>query len=667
MAVALKPTASLYSARSSAEEEEQQLLQQKQQRNYFTTLSPRRRSIRIATQSPTRQTALESDSDSSASSPSRRHSLRVQQKLGFDDLTLLPMNEISTSANDYKAETALSSSQRTRATLNVLPTDLRTPSTSLTPSVNQLALTTQKSNQITPVTRIEDFVTSSELAEMAKTTPLGNFYQPHRHPPVEPMKRAYPLENFSQISQTLAKSYASASASASLSKSTTQPKTPPKQIIQDEFIETASGTVKVVRNLRNRAIVASPFPLTAERRRRSLAGTGKQTAKHSRSFAELLQQALSTQAANLKQAFWTRVHFLKHLLIRHQRNLLVYSIIFVFISASAYHVLDFLTSLNTMSVDSEQGFPSVPPAAPLMPLTAVEPVREQVKDMVSQAQTELQDYLEKRLQDASLFTRDPAGNHHLKPAVYSALTKALPTGGDSATLKEYVDRQLQHLLKQITQKLDARPIVDPVRIEAVFQDLEARINRLEARLTEPKSPKGETPTPQPAQPAKPAVNLFDYAASAQIIPALTTRKLSDSKFQSWRHNDASIVLKSDLSRDAFFSFSGNRGKIAISFANPLRPSHVTIDYPLHLANAEKTCAPRDFELWALPNPRNERDSPRLLGSGTFEIASGQTSQTFALKNAPKLPIRHIQLRIRNNHGNEHFTRFYRLRIHQNNN
>ena len=647
MAVALKPTASLYStsARSSSASEENS--QQQNSSNSFTSLSPRRRSIRIATQSPTK---MEFDSDSgtsSASSPSRRHSLRVQQKLGFDDLTLLPMNEITTS----KYDTKLSSSQRTHPTLNVLPTDLRTPSTSLTPSVSQMTLTQKKNQATTPSTRIEDFVTSSEMAEIAKATPLGNFYQPQRHSAVEqpPMKRSNPLDNISQISQTLVKSYATTKS---------QPKTPPKQIIQDDFVETESGTVKVVRTLRNRSIVASPFPLTGERRRRSLAvGKHRVQYKNSRPLAELLKQAISTQASNLR-----------NFLLRHQRNLLVYSIIFVFISASAYHVIDFVSNFNSAPIESlEQSFPfAIQPEVltPPTPPPSQSAPQIDVKEMFAQAQSELQDYLEDRLQDASLFTQDPAGNHHLKPEIYSALLKAIPAGGDSATMKEYVDRQLQHVLKQISQKLDSRPSFDPAQIQEVVQGLEARINRIEAKLKEVKKPLPKNVSSQPNQ-SKTIVNMFDFAASAKIIPALTTRKLSGSKFNSWRQKDASIILKSDLSRDAFFSFAGDRGKVALSFASPLKPTHLTIDFPLHLTGVDRTSSPRDFELWALPNPRNERDSPRLLGSGTFDIASGQASQTFALKNAPKLPIRHVQLRIRNNHGNEHFTRLYRLRIHQN--
>lgn len=50
---------------------------------------------------------------------------------------------------------------------------------------------------------------------------------------------------------------------------------------------------------------------------------------------------------------------------------------------------------------------------------------------------------------------------------------------------------------------------------------------------------------------------------------------------------------------------------------------------------------------------------KLLGTGTYEL-DGPTYQTFTLK--PTL-TRILQLRIRNNHGNEKYTCLYRVLVH----
>lgn len=147
-----------------------------------------------------------------------------------------------------------------------------------------------------------------------------------------------------------------------------------------------------------------------------------------------------------------------------------------------------------------------------------------------------------------------------------------------------------------------------------------------------------------------------------MIKSLTTSPIV-SKFKS---NNGPDNCLNDSIHEAFV-FPGNRGKLAIKLSHPLPKTsqekmiYVSLEHPML---PDRSCAPRDFEIWALNSVTlNERDSPVLLSRGTYNL-SGPTLQTFGLKigGAALMDVSVLQIRVRNNYGNDRLSCLYRLKI-----
>jgi hypothetical protein len=142
----------------------------------------------------------------------------------------------------------------------------------------------------------------------------------------------------------------------------------------------------------------------------------------------------------------------------------------------------------------------------------------------------------------------------------------------------------------------------------------------------------------------------------RVVKHLSTSPLSNGLlFKSSQYPPDNALLDNEVP----FKFNGNRGKFAVLLPpnQSKLPSKIVIQQPML---PDRSCAPRDIEIWGLTNPLNERDSPVLLGKGRFDLATSEQSFNINGKGVFKV----LQLRIRNNHGNDQFTCLYRFKVIQ---
>ncbi|EGG09154.1 uncharacterized protein MELLADRAFT_96428 [Melampsora larici-populina 98AG31] len=123
-----------------------------------------------------------------------------------------------------------------------------------------------------------------------------------------------------------------------------------------------------------------------------------------------------------------------------------------------------------------------------------------------------------------------------------------------------------------------------------------------------------------------------------------------------------IVLIGNGSIGACWAFSGSKGQIGIALSDPINISGVTVEHiGKELAEDSINVAPKDFELWGLVEGK-DRHSEFFLFSGFYDTSKPSVSQTFEFTPTKEV-YKKVIFKINSNHGNQHYTCIYRVRIH----
>jgi hypothetical protein len=648
--------------------------------NFYADSPSRRRSSRVASLSPSSFTPLIQEAPSGTlsnasttsssssttsssflpSSPSRKYSVMRGLPKTMDEINLNEIEASSSSSaftknsfqpnnnnnnnnntsntsnnsisNQKYSQSLRSNPDRKHPTLNFQPTNLSTPSTSvtsrsgITPSIKQINLQETPSQAI-----LEKLVSQKEMDEIAKSTPLRNFYkntigkilgnsgQDH---PVTNNNKNNPTDSTAgnnnhkpayNIKQTSNNGYSITQSTANTSSTKLMPTystnnnnnsnnnsntTPKKQINVNTPISDSDETVKVVHNLRNRSIIASPLPAPRHHRRSSLAAQNRFEMRESFEPVEIVSVFVR----------------------RHQKNLLAYALATLFLLAASYHIYDGITR-ESFTINKPEK---------IEPLELVETVNK--KDQTSSL-VELTQLIDTRLTE-------------FRQTEISQLEK--------------IERSLQAEIRQIKAVDSSKTALfkDSLKsLEGHFKVLENKMEKFSSDLLQLKishnkqqqksEHKTEHINEKKIVKEQEEKSLVDLTFNAKVIKHLTT---SPTSFNSVPEN----VLSSHNSRNSFI-FKGNRGKITLQFPSSISATRVSIEKSL---NDPFGCAPKDFEIWSLRNAQNERDRPVLIGKGTFD----------ALRNEPQeFPVHShktfiLQMRIRNNHGNDRFTCLYRFKV-----
>ena len=399
--------------------------------------------------------------------------------------------------------------------------------------------------------------------------------------------------------------------------------------------------------MRNRSIVASPIPP----RRYSVSHSHKPDSS-----------PLSSSAAIGISVIFKR----------HQKNLLAYSLVTLFFLATLYHIYDGLNRPYIENVDVDVGVGVgvdsisnnnngnvVNETFDDISKFSIE--KDEIIKIVSQiSKEEILPSLQSTLQDIE--TRLQA---KLEESLQTALNeKSRDTTKESEVLErislnvEQKFREIEVKIDDKMKKIEKREIEKrEIEKEKERERENSERERLSSKITLEKIAVENTRTDLDRIGEKEEHNTPPVLL--KIVKHLSTSPLSSS----------SLFRKSDFSPEnaiindsSCFRFRGTRGKI--SFALPPNiskfPSHVIIKQPLL---ADRSCTPRDIEIWGLPNPLNERDSPLLLAKGSFDLSLPETEQSFKLKlKVSPEKIKVLQLRIRNNHGNDQFTCLHLFKV-----
>lgn len=645
-----------------------------QQNNLYADSPSRqlRRSTRVASLSPSSFTPLISDATTTSSfavsgtssasssassympaSPSRKYSMMRggYNGVAIDEITINeiePENRYGKKSNSYAAYSASSyapqqlksalypslslNSERKHPTLDFQPTNLSTPSTTLLPSSTQ-----QSSSGITPSVdkiniqetpgqsnRILDkLVSRGDFEEIAKATPLGNKstnpavakqQQKQEGEPERTHKEYICYNNNSHSVNPVGNNFNLKSKVQTLQSSNNMAKTPQKQTLSEN---SSDETVKVVRTLRNRSIIASPLPA----RRSSLSNL---KAPQTPDFSNSLKHDLP-------------VYFKKH-----QKNLLAYSLAALFILATAYHIYDGLSGVSRYNEDVAPVKLNVVPTnvEKVIPYTVPSQInKEDVVQLISQVS-------EDRLEN-----------------IHEALSKTLEQ--KLTSVEERLQERLenieksretentqpqQKLLEAELQKKALESVASTVKkLEKKFNDLEARIEVVQKEISKAENRNTVKPAGAVVAPSVSIVPLL-----LKVVKHLSSKPLNGGFFKSSNFSPENALLDTPEP----FKFTGNRGKFAVALPPNLArfPNEISLELPS--SQVDRTCLPKDFEIWGLPNAFNERDSPVLLFRGTFDAS--KEIQNFKLKRSDAVKV--LQLRIRNNHGNDKFTCLYRFKV-----
>lgn len=630
-----------------------------------------RRSTRVASLSPSSFTPLISDSTmtmssgtssaSSASSfmpasPSRKYSM---MRAGYNGVSIDEIVISDDIVNDNVNKrppaypTLRSNPERKHPTLDFQPTNLDTPSTQIhgvtkntgiTPSVKQINLAGTNSNSTrinsnnqnnsnTPAHGILDkLISRGEMEEIAKATPLANYYNK--------AKAMMPTFGEVKVAEKVSKNIIEPNTNTTSSANSINCKatgtyemrtrsnnnntgtgnsanvTPKKQTDNTPISE--ADTVKVVRTLRNRSIISSPLPATRS------------------------STNLHTPSRKDQPKIDVTVFFRKH-----QKNLLAYSLLAVFLAATLYHIYD---GLFAGIVDIKD---------------TVEDTKDAIKDT---------------LRDDSIGTRDNSAGTipsiQKDEVVRLIEEKFTETRQNESKLEEKIsfifDKMTLELDEKLSQKLVQnipvaqdtanaelqRKALDGItssvkRLEKKLQVLEAKFD---ANLKEERAKEAKESAREIAKTTKENARQSDITKKTPlpltVVKHLTTSPLQETLFKSSPFPPENAVSIS--SSHSPFKFRGDRGKLAVIVKSA---TEVVLEHPLL---PDRSCAPRDFEVWGLPNPLNERDSPQLLLKNTFSLS--KESQHFTLLQSSSKTFKVLQLRIRNNHGNDKFTCLYKFKV-----
>ncbi|CAG9854232.1 unnamed protein product [Phyllotreta striolata] len=163
------------------------------------------------------------------------------------------------------------------------------------------------------------------------------------------------------------------------------------------------------------------------------------------------------------------------------------------------------------------------------------------------------------------------------------------------------------------------------------------------------------------------IGLFDYAASyargsVHSIPdtvpypinkTLTFFNLVNINVLS---NPENLLRPGNLPGSCF-AFAGHRGRVRLKLGKRIMVRAVSVDHVR--VHADRSSAPKEFEVYGLENPDSE-DSGALLGTFRYDI-EGRPVQTFPVDG--HTGYEYVELRVLSNHGKKEFTCVYRFRVH----
>ncbi|XP_059157128.1 SUN domain-containing protein 1-like isoform X2 [Physella acuta] len=127
-------------------------------------------------------------------------------------------------------------------------------------------------------------------------------------------------------------------------------------------------------------------------------------------------------------------------------------------------------------------------------------------------------------------------------------------------------------------------------------------------------------------------------------------------------NSPRTVIQPNVHPGECWAFKGNSGYLVLQLSHPIQPTAFTMEHiPRTLApKGDISSAPKEFTVFGL---NSESDVQGVnLGNYTYED-SGNPIQLFPIQNLNPGVYQHIELRIRNNHGNKEYTCLYRFRVH----
>ncbi|EGF97995.1 uncharacterized protein MELLADRAFT_84107 [Melampsora larici-populina 98AG31] len=123
-----------------------------------------------------------------------------------------------------------------------------------------------------------------------------------------------------------------------------------------------------------------------------------------------------------------------------------------------------------------------------------------------------------------------------------------------------------------------------------------------------------------------------------------------------------IVLTGDGSIGAFWAFNGSKGQLGIALSHPINIAGVTVEHiGKELAQDSIDAAPKDFELWGLVEDKDVNSEFFLFGA-FYDTSKASIAQTFEF-TPTKDVYNKVIFKINSNHGNQHHTCVYRVRIH----
>ena len=661
-------------------------------------------------------------------SPSRKYSLRGHRgEVSIDEITMndIDMSETTSSTKNSlypslhdhlhnKSENYNNSNSRLRTnperkhpTLDFQPTNLNTPSTTssnisimststsnppvnsyssgITPSVKQINIQDTPSHKL-----LDSLVSKGDFEEIAKSTPLGGFYNRKstvgnsekekdketntRNPSiqVETTKSRIQLIHSSKANNTNNTNNNTNNNNNNINNNNNNMTrslitnnnanntTPQKQIHQNhQPMENSDETIKVVRTLRNRSIIASPIPTASKRE----------------NISNFSKNTPNPNANNQQNTIFINFTEISTFFKKHQKNLLAYSLITLFVLATAYHIYEGLTTdytglENDKILNANVNVIESAITKNNLPINEVVVLSRPFLKEKSKLEEEFTPKIIE-LEEVKRIIEDKILEHQQKQKLQvndnereeidvklqnqriEKLEKKLQDQ-EQQSISQNLDVNAERTVQAAVSELQSRALES---VEVAVKGFEKRFQSLEEKILE--GVKKMENLQNSYQHKENKSMTIDFTIGAKVIKSLTSRPIvSKIKANSAPENSLSASI-----HEAFV-FPGNRGKLAIKLSHPLpksSPVHVSLEHPML---PDRSCAPRDFEIWALNSVTlTERDNPVLLAKGTYNLA-GPTLQTYQL-NMEKagLEVSVLQIRVRNNYGNDRFTCIHRLKIH----
>lgn len=121
------------------------------------------------------------------------------------------------------------------------------------------------------------------------------------------------------------------------------------------------------------------------------------------------------------------------------------------------------------------------------------------------------------------------------------------------------------------------------------------------------------------------------------------------------------VIQSSMEPGECFAFVGEKGEILIGLVRKIHITAVSVDHILAQMSpdASITNAPKQFSVYGVHSDMSDV----YLGTFSYDIESGQPTQTFIIERESVRKFKMIRFRFTHNHGSSSNTCVYRVRVH----